>query len=79
MTEQPTARQVIRAAVAAAGGHVKAAKALGISSPAISGWCDRGTVPPHHIAPLCALGRHVVSVQQLVEAMARDAAERRAA
>lgn len=79
MTDQPTARQVIRAAVAAAGGHVEAAKELGITSPAISGWVERGTIPARHIAPLCALGKNVVTAQQILDAMAREGAQKAAA
>lgn len=79
MPDQPTARQVIAAAVAAAGGVSKAAEQLGIASPAISGWLARGTVPAQRIKPLCDLGRNVVTPEQILEAVSREASQKAAA
>lgn len=79
MPDQPTARQVIRAAIAAAGGVSKAAELLGLASPAVSGWISRGTVPAARIKPLCDLGGNVVTPAQILDAMTREAVERAAA
>jgi hypothetical protein len=79
MTEQATARQVIRAAIAAAGGMAKAGPALGISPQTVSAWAARGRVPSEWIKPLCDLGGNVVKPTQILEALARCAREKAAA
>lgn len=77
--QQSTAQQVIRAAVAAAGGHLKASEALGLSSAAISGWTSSGKMPASRILPLCELGGNVITPVQILEALAREAGEKAAA
>jgi hypothetical protein len=81
MEQKPTARQVIRAAIAAAGGSPRISEALGIGEGTVSAWTARGSVPARWVQPLCELGGHVVKAEQLLEAMAREgrAARERAA
>lgn len=79
MNEQPNARQVIRAAIAAAGGTQKAGQCMGITSQAVSGWAASGRVPAERIKPLCDLGGNVVTPLQILDAMAREAAGKVAA
>jgi hypothetical protein len=74
----PTAAELIRAAVAAAGRPVKVGPALGCSAQAVSQWCIAGRVPLDRIIPLCELQR-VVTSDQILDAMAREAAEKAAA
>ena len=71
--------QVIKAALAAAGGHLKAGSALGISSQAVSDWSASGKMPANRIIPLCNLGGNVVTPVQILEALAREAGEKAAA
>ena len=68
---QSTAQQIIRAAVAAAGGNLKAGAALGISSAAISGWTSIGSIPASRILPLCELGGNVITPFQILDVLAR--------
>lgn len=68
---QSTAQQIIRAAVAAAGGNLKAGAALGISSAAISGWTSIGSIPASRILPLCELGGNVITPLQILDVLAR--------
>lgn len=79
MEHTPTAQQIIRAAISAAGGGVKVARAmrLGRSTPAL--WAHRGAIPAEHIKPLCDLGGNVVKSDQILEALARESAARKAA
>lgn len=79
MTDQPSAEQVIRAAIAAAGGFAAVAEHFGIASQSVTGWAQRGSVPAVRIKPLCELGRNVVSPDQILEAMTREAGARAAA
>ena len=78
MTDQPTAQQVIRAAVAAAGGPQKAAAKFGIASQNVSAWIARGRVPADKIKRLCDLGANVVEPSQILEALEREAQARAA-
>lgn len=79
MEGKPTAHRIIRAAISAAGGgaRVSAAMGLGRSTPAL--WAHRGAIPAEHIKPLCDLGGNVVTADQILEALARQAAEKKAA
>lgn len=79
MTDQPTARQVIRAALAAAGGPLEASRRLGVSPATTSAWIARASVPAERIVPLCAAGGNVVSTTQILEALAREAQQKAAA
>lgn len=79
MKSNPTARQLIRAAVAAAGGATNFGKALRIKPQAISQWVRLGRVPTDRIIPLCEAGANVVTHTQILEAMTREAGEKVAA
>lgn len=79
MHQQPTARQLIRAAVAAAGGTSTAGPAMGITSQAVSGWIERGQVPAKRLAPLCDLGGRAIQPEQILAAMAREHEAQKAA
>jgi hypothetical protein len=73
MTEHPSAHQVIRAAIAAAGGATAAGEKLGRPSNTVSAWAARGSMPAVSIKPLCDAGGNVVAPLQILEALARDA------
>lgn len=68
----PTARQLIKAAVAAAGGAKAVAAELGLTDGAISRWGSRGTLPSEHITRLCWMGANTVKPEALVEAIGRE-------
>lgn len=72
MTDQPTANQVIRAAIGAAGGATKVGEALGVTHAAVCGWLERSSVPARHILPLCEAGGNVIKPEQILAAMARN-------
>ena len=75
----PTAAQLIRAAIAAAGRGPIVQKSLGIGSKAISKWIAVGRIPAHHIKPLCELGGNAITPDQILDALAREASEKAAA
>lgn len=77
--QQPTARQLISAAVAAAGRPKKVGPALGCTPQAVSLWTVNGRVPLDKVHPLCDLGNRVITAGQILDAMAREAQERAAA
>jgi len=79
MQQQATAEQVVRAAIYAAGGVSKVAESFGIASASVSGWLERARIPADRIKALCDLGGHVVTSDQILDALARQAAERKAA
>lgn len=68
----PTARQLILAAIAAAGRSPIVAERLGVSQQAVHAWARRGYVPAERIKPLCALGGFAVQPDQLLDAMTRE-------
>jgi len=72
----PTAEQVIRAAIGAAGGPAKVGRHMGISHVSVSGWAARGRVPAPRVRPLCALGGNAVTADQVLAAMERESAAR---
>ena len=72
MNDKPAARQVIRAAIAAAGGAAKISEALRIGEGTVSAWTARERVPAQWIKPLCDLGGNVVKPEQILEAVARE-------
>lgn len=72
----PTATQVIRAAIGAAGGTARVGRELGISHVSVSGWAARGKVPAPRVRALCALGGYAVTADQVLAAMERESAAR---
>ena len=72
-SSEPTADQVVRAAVGAAGGVSKVASGFGLSAAAVSGWLDRARVPVEKITRLCAMGGNAIRPEQILEAIERDA------
>lgn len=72
--QTPSARQLIKAAIAAAGRSNVVAKSLGVSQQAVHAWTMRGYVPAERIKPLCALGNNVVTPDQLLDAITRERA-----
>lgn len=70
--QPPTARQLIRAAVAAAGGAQLVADEFGLSAGAVSRWQSRGTLPSEHIHRLCRLGADAIKPEAIVEAIGRE-------
>jgi hypothetical protein len=72
-----TARHLIAAAIAAAGGLQATARRFGLTHQAISGWKSRGFVPLEHVHELCAFAGHVVRPHDLVDAMASERRARR--
>lgn len=79
MESKPTARQLIRAAVAAAGGQTNVGITQGIRPQAVGHWIRTGRVPTERIIPLCEAGANVVQPTQLLDAMTREAGEKVAA
>lgn len=70
---------IIKAAVAAAGGRARVAQALGVTAWAVTGWTRTARMPADKIRPLCALGSNVVTADQLLAYIEQHAAERVAA
>lgn len=71
MNTEPTSKQIIAAAVAAAGGVSKAAADIGVRSPSVSAWLKRGSVPACRINRLCELGAFTITPERILDAMAR--------
>lgn len=71
---EPRPQQIVRAAVAAAGGASKVAEEFGIASASVSGWMERGSVPGARIRRLVELGGGIVTVDQLLALQERAAA-----
>jgi hypothetical protein len=74
-TTQPTpsASQLIRAAIAAAGRGPQVAASLQISVSAVNNWIQTGRVPTEKIMPLCELGAFTIQPDQILSAIAREA------
>lgn len=68
----PSAEQLIRAAVAAAGGVQKVAAEFGLTDGAVSRWQSRATLPAEHIHRLCWLGNNTVKPEAILEAIGRE-------
>lgn len=68
----PTAKQIIKAAIAAAGGVQSIAETLGIERGTVYCWAQRGRISVDHIKPLCDLGGGLVKADQILEAMGRE-------
>ena len=66
---RPTANQLLRAAIAAAGGQKKVAETIGLTPAGISRWVERTKVPSEHIHTLCKMGNFAISTSALIEAL----------
>ncbi|MFO0467571.1 MAG: carph-isopro domain-containing protein [bacterium] len=73
-TRPRRANRVIAAAIAAAGGQRAIAERCGVTRQAVSDWLYRGRVPVQYVNAVCALGDHVITVDQLCAAVAQEAA-----
>lgn len=71
MKQDPSFRQVVRAAVAAAGGTLKVASEMNLSPGAVRAWVFRETIPAHRVKRLCEIGGNVVDPIQILEAIER--------
>lgn len=60
---------IIRVAVTAAGGTQRVADHFGVRYQTVVAWWRRRRIPVHFIAPLCDLGRNVVTADSLVRYM----------
>lgn len=67
-----SATQLIKAAISAAGRSPLVARNFGISVAAVNQWAARGYVPAERIKPLCALGNHAITPDQLLDAITRE-------
>ena len=70
---------IIKVAVTAAGGRLKAAAALGVDPWQISYWQRSGRIPPATIRPLAALTGGVVSADAILAYIERVAPVAKAA
>lgn len=77
--QQPTASQLIRAAITAAGKSGAVARAFGLKQAAVIKWGAVGSIPAKHIKPLCELGGNAISPDQILDALSREASEKAAA
>lgn len=68
----PSASQLIRAAIVAAGKAPEVARRFGVTAAAVNAWGARGYLPTERIKPLCEMGRFVVTPDQLLEAITRE-------
>ncbi len=69
---RPSARQLLRAAIAAAGGQTAVAQEVGLTPSAVARWVERTKVPSEHIQTLCRMGNFTVSTSALIEALGRQ-------
>lgn len=70
---------VVKAAVAAAGGRRKIADRFNITEKAVGAWVTRRYVPGEYVRPLSAMGGNVVTVDALLAVAEARAQERAAA
>lgn len=70
---KPTARQLIAAAIAAAGKGPAVARAMGIEEATVRAWAARSRVPADRIHRLCQLGNYTIRPEALLEAIGREA------
>ena len=75
----PRSRDVIKAAVKVAGGDDAVAAHFGITPQAVRSWQFKAKLPAHYVRQLSALGGGVVSVESLLAAIERTAADKVAA
>ena len=66
---------LIKVAVEAAGGRIKAAQALGVSPWTVTGWQRTRRMPADKIRPLCSLGG-VLTPEQILAYIEKCANER---
>jgi transposase-like protein len=70
---QPSARQLIMAAIAAAGRTARVSRAFGVSAGTVGNWARSGRMPAEKIHGLCNLGGMAVRPEAILEAIAREA------
>lgn len=75
-TQTPASRDVIRAAIRVAGGVEAVAAHFGLGHQAVRAWELRGSIPARYIRPLSEKGAGIVSVDALLSAIERTAAEK---
>jgi hypothetical protein len=78
-TPLPDSRDVIKAAVRLAGGVEAVAATFGVTAAAVNAWRNRGTMPGQYVRALSAKGGGIVTVDALLAAIERTAADRVAA
>lgn len=72
----PDSRDVIKAAIRLAGGPEAVAAHFGLGHQAVRAWQDRGTMPARYVRQLSAKGGGIVSVDALLAAIERTAADK---
>ncbi|MGD9599957.1 MAG: YdaS family helix-turn-helix protein [Steroidobacteraceae bacterium] len=72
----PDSRDVIKAAIRLAGGPEAVAAHFGLGHKAVRAWQDRGTLPARYVRQLSEKGGGVISVDALLQAIERTAADK---
>lgn len=74
--QAPNSRDVIRAAVKIAGGDEAVAAHFGITSAAVRAWQSKASLPARYVRQLSEKGGGIVSVDALLAAIERTAADK---
>jgi len=74
--QTPKSSDIVKSAVKLAGGYEAVAAYFGISPQAVSAWQTKGTIPARYIRALCSLGNHIISVDAVLAAIERTAADK---
>lgn len=77
--QKPDPRDVIRAAIRLAGGPEAVAASFGLTHQAVRSWGERGALPARCVRQLSEKGGGIVTVDALLDAIERTAAEKVAA
>lgn len=75
----PDSREVIKSAVRLAGGTEAVAAHFGVTAAAVNAWRNRGTMPAQYVRQLSAKGGGLITVDALLDAIERTAADKVAA
>lgn len=75
MPTTASARQLIKAAIAAAGGQTAVAASMGITNAAVGDWHRNARVPADRLADLCRMGGLAIEAQAILDAMSRERRE----